>query len=129
MTRPGPISSKSHVQSGREAVEVVRIGVSTSRGPQHQGAVGWPVPSRFADVDEVFALASVLGEVVGVVQAAVGPGVFIEQLSELVVANSRPVTWTASWPGPSDPVPPSGPSHVPWPSPARCTRRSRAGRS
>ncbi|HXR54049.1 MAG TPA: amidohydrolase family protein [Acidimicrobiales bacterium] len=80
----------------REAVEAGAIGLSTSRAPQHQGAFGRPVPSRFADVNEVFALSSVLGELgKGVVQVAVGPGVFIEELSELAVANERPVTWTA----------------------------------
>src|SRR5579862_6720462 len=38
----------------REAVEAGAIGLSTSRAPQHQGAFGRPVPSRFADVSEVF---------------------------------------------------------------------------
>ena len=59
----------------REAIEAGAIGFSTSRQPAHQGAYGRPVPSRFADVDEVYALASVLGEMgKGVVQVSIGPG-------------------------------------------------------
>jgi N-acyl-D-amino-acid deacylase len=80
----------------REALEKGAIGFSTSRAPQHQGAFGRPVPSRFAHVDEVYALASVLGEMSrGVLQVAIGPGLFIEQLSELATRFGIPVTWTA----------------------------------
>ncbi len=46
----------------REAIDAGAIGFSTSRQPAHQGAYGRPVPSRFAEVDEVEALAAVLGE-------------------------------------------------------------------
>src|SRR5262245_36595758 len=51
------------------------IGFSTSRQPNHQGAFGRPVPSRFATVEEVYALTSVLGEHgAGVVEVSIGPG-------------------------------------------------------
>jgi N-acyl-D-amino-acid deacylase len=80
----------------REALEVGAIGFSTSRQPAHQGAYGRPVPSRFAEVDEVYALATVLGELQkGILQVSIGPGLFLDQFSELAVTNDIPVTWTA----------------------------------
>ena len=80
----------------REAMNAGAIGLSTSRSAAHQGAFGRPVPSRFAEVDEFFALASVLGELgKGVVQATAGPGLFIEQFSQLAARFGIPVTWTA----------------------------------
>jgi N-acyl-D-aspartate/D-glutamate deacylase len=80
----------------REAIGAGAIGFSTSRQPNHQGAFGRPVPSRFADVEEVFALTSVLGELgKGVVEVSIGPGLWLEQFSELAVRYGVPVTWTA----------------------------------
>jgi N-acyl-D-aspartate/D-glutamate deacylase len=80
----------------REGLEAGAIGFSTSRQPNHQGAFGRPVPSRFAEVDEVYALASVLGDVGhGVVAVSIGPGLFINQFSEMAVKFGVPVTWTA----------------------------------
>ena len=80
----------------REAVEAGALGFSTSRQPAHQGAYGRPVPSRFAETDEVYALAGVLGELGrGIIQVSIGPGLFVEQFSELAVAHGVPVTWTA----------------------------------
>ncbi len=80
----------------REAMDAGAIGVSTSRQPAHQGAFGRPVPSRFAEVDEVDAFAGVLGELgKGVLQVSIGPGLFVDQFSELAVRHDIPVTWTA----------------------------------
>ena len=78
------------------AMDAGALGFSTSRQPAHQGAFGRPVPSRFAETDEVYALAGVLGELGrGVVQVSIGPGLFVDQFSELAVAHGVPVTWTA----------------------------------
>jgi N-acyl-D-aspartate/D-glutamate deacylase len=80
----------------RAAMQQGAIGFSTSRQPNHQGAFGRPVPSRFAEVSEVYALTSVLGEVgKGVVEVSIGPGLFVDQFSELAVQYGVPVTWTA----------------------------------
>jgi N-acyl-D-aspartate/D-glutamate deacylase len=80
----------------REAVRAGAIGFSTSRAPSHQGAFGRPVPSRFADVDEVDTLTSVLGELgTGVVEVAAGPGLWLDQFAELSATHGVPVTWTA----------------------------------
>ena len=79
-----------------EAIAAGALGFSTSRQPAHQGAFGRPVPSRFAETDEVYAVASVLGELgKGVVQVSIGPGMFVDQFSELAVRYGVPVTWTA----------------------------------
>lgn len=79
-----------------EAIELGAIGFSTSRQPNHQGAFGRPVPSRFADVEEVYALTSVLGDLGrGVVEVSIGPGLFVEQFSDMAVRYGVPVTWTA----------------------------------
>ncbi|MFI0354995.1 amidohydrolase family protein [Actinomadura sp. 9N407] len=80
----------------REAIGAGAIGFSTSRQPAHQGAFGRPVPSRFAEVDEVDAMAAVLGEAGrGILQVSIGPGLFVDQFSELAVRHRIPVTWTA----------------------------------
>jgi N-acyl-D-aspartate/D-glutamate deacylase len=80
----------------REAMLQGAVGFSTSRQPNHQGAFGRPVPSRFADVEEVYALTSVLGELgKGVVEVSIGPGLFVDQFSEMAVKYGVPVTWTA----------------------------------
>ncbi|KPM51090.1 amidohydrolase [Frankia sp. R43] len=80
----------------REALDAGALGFSTSRQPAHQGAYGRPVPSRFAEVSEVYELVSVLGELGrGVVQVSIGPGLFVDQFSELATRYNVPVTWTA----------------------------------
>lgn len=80
----------------REAFAAGAVGFSTSRQPAHQGAYGRPVPSRFAEVDEVDAIAGVMGELgKGVLQVSIGPGMFVDQFSDLAVRHGIPVTWTA----------------------------------
>jgi N-acyl-D-aspartate/D-glutamate deacylase len=80
----------------REAMAAGAIGFSTSRQPAHQGAFGRPVPSRFAETDEVYAIAAVLGELgKGIMQVSIGPGLFVDQFSELAERYGIPVSWTA----------------------------------
>jgi N-acyl-D-aspartate/D-glutamate deacylase len=80
----------------REALDAGALGFSTSRQPAHQGAYGRPVPSRFAEVDEVYQLAEVMGEAGrGVLAVSIGPGLFVEQFSEIATRYGVPVTWTA----------------------------------
>jgi N-acyl-D-aspartate/D-glutamate deacylase len=79
-----------------EALDAGAVGFSTSRQPAHQGAFGRPVPSRFAEVDEVYELAGVLGEKSkGVLAISLGPGLFLDQFSEISTKFGIPVTWTA----------------------------------
>ena len=79
-----------------EAFAAGAVGFSTSRQPAHQGAYGRPVPSRFAEVYEVDAIAGVMGELgKGVLQVSIGPGMFVDQFSDLAVRHGIPVTWTA----------------------------------
>jgi N-acyl-D-aspartate/D-glutamate deacylase len=80
----------------RDSVRGGGLGFATSRQPLHNGASGRPVPSRFADVGEVAAIAAVLGELRrGILQVSIGPGLFVDQLSELSTRHRIPVTWTA----------------------------------
>ena len=80
----------------REALDAGAIGFSTSRQPAHSGAYGRPVPSRFAEVDEVSAMAAVLGSAgKGIMQISIGPGMFVNEFSALAVEYGIAVTWTA----------------------------------
>lgn len=80
----------------RQALAHGALGISTSRQPAHQGAHGRPVPSRFADDDEIDALAAVLADAGhGVLAVSIGPGLFIEECSALAERHGIPVTWTA----------------------------------
>ncbi len=79
-----------------EAMEAGAIGFSTSRQPAHQGAYGRPVPSRFAEPDEVTAMAEAMGELgKGLVQISIGPGMFVDEFSQLALDTGIPVSWTA----------------------------------
>jgi N-acyl-D-amino-acid deacylase len=79
-----------------EALAAGAAGFATSKSPTHVGAGGKPVPSRLADIEEVFTVAGALGEAGhGVLQVTPGPGLFLEELSELSRRFGCPVTWTA----------------------------------
>jgi N-acyl-D-aspartate/D-glutamate deacylase len=79
-----------------EAMDAGALGFATSRSPTHVGAGGRPVPSRFAEVDEVFRIADALREAgKGLVQVTPGPGLFLEEFATLSTRLGLPVTWTA----------------------------------
>jgi N-acyl-D-aspartate/D-glutamate deacylase len=54
------------------------------------------VPSRLADNSEILALADEVGAAGrGIVQATIGPGLFLNEFEEIAGRTGRPVTWTA----------------------------------
>jgi len=80
----------------RDAVAAGAIGFATSKSPTHAGYAGKPVPSRAAELGEVQAIASALGELGrGVVQATAGPGLFLDEFAAIASATGRTLTWTA----------------------------------
>lgn len=84
----------------REAMEAGAIGISTSHAPSHQGPQGRPVPSRFADIREVRALAEVLAEVGrGIIEITYGPLMEIEQVAQLSRDLGVRITWGSVIPG------------------------------
>ncbi len=79
-----------------EGIAAGAIGFSTSRSESHRGAYGRPVPSRLADLEEIWALAGVLGESGrGTVEATWGPDLHVEECARLAAEIDRPVTWAA----------------------------------
>ncbi|HEX5367249.1 MAG TPA: amidohydrolase family protein [Acidimicrobiales bacterium] len=79
-----------------EALGAGAAGFATSRAPTHVGFGGRPVPSRAADIGEVFALAGALGEAGrGIMQATVGSDLFFAEFEEIAAETGRPITWTA----------------------------------
>jgi N-acyl-D-aspartate/D-glutamate deacylase len=80
----------------RDALRAGAVGFATSKAPTHVGYGGRPVPSRAAAVGEIEALAGALGEVGrGVLQATLGPGLFLDEFARIARATGRPVSWTA----------------------------------
>lgn len=72
------------------------IGFSTSRSESHRGAYGRPVPSRLADLSEVWALAETVAESGrGTIEATWGPDFHVEECARLAQDIDRPVTWAA----------------------------------
>lgn len=84
----------------REALDAGAIGISTSQAPSHQGPQGRPVPSRFADVREVRALAEVLAEVGrGIIEITYGPLLEIEEVAQISRDLGVRITWGSVLPG------------------------------
>ncbi|MBM3491615.1 MAG: amidohydrolase family protein [Alphaproteobacteria bacterium] len=80
----------------QEGLAAGAVGFATSKAGTHVGYDGRPVPSRLAQLDEIFALASVLGEQRrGVIQATVGRELYIDEFARLARQTGRPITWTA----------------------------------
>ena len=80
----------------RQGLRAGAIGFATSKAGTHVGYQGKPVPSRVAEIEEIYALADVLGEEKrGVVQATAGRQLSFEQFAEINRRTGRTVTWTA----------------------------------
>ena len=80
----------------REAMEAGAIGFGTSVAVSHNGYAGKPVPSRQATVEEMDALASVMGEMKrGLMQVTIGRDFSTRHMAEVSRKYGIPVTWTA----------------------------------
>jgi len=80
----------------RDALRAGALGFATSKSPTHVGWAGRPVPSRVASWHEIEALAGCLAEAAGgVMQATIGPGLFLDQFAAIQERTHRPVSWTA----------------------------------
>ena len=80
----------------REALAVGAVGLATSKSPTHIGWAGRPVPSRLSEIDEIKALAGVLGEAgSGILQATLGRGLFFDEFDQIASETGRPISWTA----------------------------------
>src|SRR5881296_2334717 len=79
-----------------DALRAGALGFATSKSPTHVGWAGRPVPSRVASWHEIEALAGCLAEAAGgVMQATIGPGLFLDQFAAIQERTHRPVSWTA----------------------------------
>ena len=79
-----------------EAMDAGAIGFSTSHAASHVGAYGRPVPSRLAELSEIWTLAAELGHRgIGLVEATWGPDLFVEEFARLAKDIDRPVSWAA----------------------------------
>jgi N-acyl-D-aspartate/D-glutamate deacylase len=94
------IATPSEVERMRglvaEGIAAGAIGFSTSRSESHRGAFGRPVPSRLAELDEIWKLAGELGAAGrGTVEATWGPDFHVEECARLAADIQRPLTWAA----------------------------------
>src|SRR2546423_8954923 len=79
-----------------EALAAGALGFATSKSPTHAGAEGKPVPSRLAELDEVYRIAdAVKDHGRGIMQITPGAGLFVEEFAELAKRTGVPVSWTA----------------------------------
>jgi N-acyl-D-aspartate/D-glutamate deacylase len=79
-----------------DALAAGALGFATSKAPTHVGWEGRPVPSRAASLGEIEALAGCLGDAgTGLLQATLGPGLFLDEFAAIQQRTGRPVSWTA----------------------------------
>lgn len=84
----------------RAALEAGGIGFSSSQAPSHHGPQGRPVPSRFADLDELRGLVMVLADRGrGIAEITYGNILSIEECAQLSKDTGVRVTWGSILPG------------------------------
>jgi N-acyl-D-aspartate/D-glutamate deacylase len=83
-----------------EALDAGALGLSTSRAHTHNDADGEPVPSRFADDDELLGLAACVADHEGTTLEAIVAGCIngftddeVELLAAMSLAAQRPLNW------------------------------------
>jgi N-acyl-D-amino-acid deacylase len=79
-----------------DALAAGALGFATSKSPTHAGAEGKPVPSRLAEIDELFCIAEALKDAGhGIMQITPGAGLFVDEMGKLSQQTGLPVSWTA----------------------------------
>ena len=84
----------------RQGLRAGAMGFSSTWSPSHSDHRGEPVPSRFADLDEMVRLCRVVGEFPGTTLEFI-PGVgrfeakHIDAMTAMSVAANRPINWNA----------------------------------
>ena len=78
----------------REGLDAGAIGFATSKAFTHIGYLGKPVPSRFAEFNEIETLTSTLRETGrGIVEVTPGSGLMYDEFAQIVRGNGRPITF------------------------------------
>ncbi len=95
--RPATPDELARMQSAvRDAMAAGAIGFASSHSPTHNGDHGRPVPSRVADLHELWTLVAPLRDAErGVVALLPGGVIKHEEVFDLQQGIGRPITWTA----------------------------------
>ena len=102
-TAQGPATTDQIAQMEellRQGLRAGAMGFSSTWSPSHSDHRGEPVPSRFADLDELVRLSRVVGEFPGTTLEFIpGVGRFerreIEAMTSMSAAANRPINWNA----------------------------------